>query len=155
MKTIVCVLIFVINTFAQVSLLEGPKVNGLGLGTPYKQIIAKFGKPTSDRINKVDECIGDRTRTLRYPGMMIELDEQNGAFSAYSFEITSPKYDISGVKIGDTPATVQRRFGTKKRTVENPGPRWFYDMTDEAPGGTNFYFRKGRLVKISFTWLMC
>jgi hypothetical protein len=108
-----------------------------------------------NKINKMDECIGDRTRMLTYPGMTVELDEQNGSFHVYAFEITSPKYDVSGVKIGDAPATVQRRFGTTKRTVENPGPRWFYDMTDEAPGGTNFYFRRGKLVRIQATYMMC
>jgi hypothetical protein len=155
MKTIVSILVFAISTFAQVSLLEGPKVNGLGLSATYKEVVAKFGKPTTDRIYKVNECIGDRTRTLRYPGLMIEMDEQSGTFHVFSFEITSPKYDVSGVKIGDTPATVQRRFGTKKRTVENPGPLWYYEMPDENPGSTNFHFRRGKLVKIQATYMMC
>jgi hypothetical protein len=155
MKTIFFILLLSASAYAQVSLLDGPKVNGLGLGASYKQVIAKFGKPTADKINKVDECIGDRTRTLKYPGMLIELDEHSRTFHVYSFEITSPKYDVWGVKIGDAQATVQNRFGTRKRTVENPGPRWFYDMTDESPGSTNFYFRSGKLVKIQATYMMC
>jgi hypothetical protein len=155
MKIIFFILLFTASSFAQVSLLEGPKVNGIGLSSTYKQVIAKFGKPTSDRVDKVNECIGDRTRTLKYPGMTIELDEQSRVFHVFSFEITSAKYDVSGVKIGDDVGVVQTRFGTKKRTVENPGPRWFYDMTDESPGSTNFYFRSGKLVKIQTTYMMC
>ena len=155
MKIIFCILFFAITTFAQVSLLEGPKVNGIALSATYKQVLAKFGKPSSDKINKVDECIGDRTRTVKYPGLMFEMDEQKGTFHVYSFEVTSPMYDVSGVKVGNAPAAVQQRFGTRKRTVENPGPRWFYDMTDENPGGTNFYFREGKLVKIQTSYMMC
>jgi hypothetical protein len=157
MKLLFFILLFTISSFAQVSLLEGPKVNGLGLGTPYKQVIAKFGKPTADKINKMDECIGDRTRKLTYPGMTVELDEQSGTFHVYAFEITSPVYDVSGVKIGDTTASIQKRFGVRGRTIENPksGPQWFYEMTDESPGSTNFYFRNGKLVKIQSTYMMC
>jgi len=157
MKTIFCILLLTVSSFAQTSLLEGPKVNGLGLGTTYKQVIAKFGKPTADKINKMNECIGDRTRKLTYPGMTVELDEQSGTFHVYAFEITSPIYDVSGAKIGDTTASVQKRFGVRGRTIENPksGPLWFYEMSEEAPGSTNFYFRNGKLVRIQSTYMMC
>lgn len=157
MKPVISVLIFAISTFAQVSLLEGPKVNGLALGASYKQVIAKFGKPTTDKINKIDECIGDRTRKLTYPGLTFELDEQSGTFHVYSFEVTSPKYDVSGIRVGATTAEVQKRFGTRGRTVENPrsGPRWFYDMTEDNPGGTNFIFRGSKLVRVQTSYMMC
>jgi hypothetical protein len=105
----------------------------------------------------MDECIGDRTRVVNYPGLEFELAESDGTFTVYAFEVTSPKYNVSGVKVGDTPAAVQKRFGSMRRTVERvkTGPHWFYDMTDENPGGTSFYFRNGRLFSISTTYAMC
>ena len=151
------IFLFALPVTAQISLTDGPAVNGLRLGATYKAIIAKFGKPLREKTNKMDECIGDRTRVVNYPGLEFELAESDGTFTVYAFEVTSPKYNVSGVKVGDTPAAVQKRFGSMRRTVERvkTGPHWFYDMTDENPGGTSFYFRNGRLFSISTTYAMC
>jgi hypothetical protein len=159
MKLFIPVIFFLFSMPAagQVSLTDGPAVDGLRLGATYQAVIAKFGKPTRVRTNKMDECIGDRTRDVEYPGLKFELAESDGTFTVYSFEVTSPKYDVSGVKVGDPIAKVQKRFGNVRRTVEKEklGPRWFYDMTDENPGGTNFYFRGGKVYSISTTYMMC
>jgi hypothetical protein len=105
----------------------------------------------------MDECIGDRTRMVNYPGLSFELAETDGTFTVYAFEVKSPKYDVSGVKVGTPLAAVQKRFGSVRRTVEKEkyGPRWFYDMTEDNPGGTNFYFRNGKVFSISVSYMMC
>ena len=160
MKLFIPIIIFIFALpvcAQQISLTDGPAVDGIKLGATYKAVIAKFGKPVREKTNKMDECIGDRTRTVNYPGLKFDLVETSGTFTVYGFEVTSPKYSVSGVKIGDAPSVIQKRFGTVKRTVEKvkSGPHWFYDMTDENPGGTSFYFTNGKLARIFTTYMMC
>lgn len=152
------ILLFTAPAFSQVSLIEGIKVNGIALGAKYSDVVRKLGKPTRDVTNKeMDECMGSHVRTLTYPGLKIELDDAGGGFTVFSFEVTSAKYDVSGVKIGAAADAIQKRFGTKRRTVEKSktGATWYYEMSDESPGTSNFHFRGGKLVKIESTYTMC
>jgi len=150
---------FAISAVGQNSIREGLKVNGLALGSTYAQTIKTFGKPVRDITSrKIDECIGSRTRTLTYPGLKVELVEgERNAFTVFAFEVTSTKWSFSGIKIGEPAEQIQRRFGTSGRTVEREktGQTWFYEMTDESPGGTNFYFRNGKLIKVNTGYEMC
>lgn len=146
--------------FSQTSIREGLKVNGLALGATYAATVRKLGKPTRDVTTRTpDECTGSRTRTLTYPGLKVELieGERKNDFTVFSFDVTSAKWDVSGVKIGDTPATIEKLFGKTGRTVarERAGPRWFYEMTDDDPGGSNLYFKNGKVIEISSTYEMC
>ena len=145
--------------FSQSRLPDGLKVNGVALNSRYADIIKKFGKPTRDVTSrKIDECIGSRTRTLYYPGLKFELVEnERNVFEMFSFEVTSQKWELAGPKIGDSTAAIQKLFGTGSRSIDKVGPDtvWFYTMTDESPGSTNFYFRGGKLVKIITGYEMC
>jgi hypothetical protein len=147
------------SSLCQNSIREGLKVNGLALGATYAATVKAFGKPLRDVTSRrIDECIGSRTRTLTYPGLKVELVEgERNAFTVFGFEVTSAKWDVSGIKIGDPSAVIQKRFGTTGRTVDKDrnGPIWFYEMTDENPGGSNFYFRNGKLIKVNTGFEMC
>jgi len=153
----IIIFLFALPAAAQISLSDGAAVNGISLGASYKAVVAKFGKPLREKTNEVDECIGDRTRKVEYPGLSFDMAESDGTFTVYGFEVTSPKYNVSGVKVGTPTTAVQKRFGNVRRTVEKEkyGPRWFYDMTEKNPGGTNFYFRNGKVFSISSTYMMC
>src|SRR5215217_6178401 len=107
----IIIFLFALPAAAQISLSEGPAVNGIRLGASYKAVVAKFGKPLREKTNGVDECICDRTRTVNYPAARFEFAESKGTFYVYGFDVTSPKYDVSGVKVGDASATVQKKFG--------------------------------------------
>lgn len=148
-----------ISALCQNSIREGLKVNGLALGATYAATVKAFGKPARDVTSRrIDECIGSRTRTLTYPGLKVELVEgERHAFTVFGFEVTSARWDVSGVKIGDSSTTIQRRFGTTGRTIDKDsnGSTWFYEMTDENPGGSNFYFRNGKLIKVNTGFEMC
>ena len=146
------------NVFSQVSLSAGPKVNGLALGATVKQVIAKFGRPISDKLQPRNECTGTRLRTMTYPGLIVELDESEKTYYVFSFTVTSPKYDVSGIRIGAAQTAVANIFGTRGRTIENPrtGPEWYYSMDEEdTAGGTNFIFRRGKLAKITTSYMIC
>jgi hypothetical protein len=148
-----------VSAVGQNSIREGLKVNGLALGATYAQTIKTFGKPVRDITSrKIDECIGSRTRTLTYLGLKVELVEgERNAFTVFGFEVTSAKWNVSGIRIGESSELIQRRFGTTGRTVEREktGQTWFYEMTEESPGGTSFYFRNGKLIKVNTGYEMC
>lgn len=150
-------LAFSVSAFGQKAPTDGLKVNGLGLGAAYKTVVAKFGKPVKEKIQKGDECVPDRRKILTYPGLTFELIENdNKNFTVISFEVTSAKYDVSGVRIGDTQLAVSRRFG--KRSMEDTvsGQKtWLYEMTPELPGNSNFFFRAGKITKIQSGYEMC
>ncbi|HTK38986.1 MAG TPA: hypothetical protein VL325_10875, partial [Pyrinomonadaceae bacterium] len=108
-------LVFSVSAFGQKAPTDGLRVNGVGLGSAYKTVVAKFGKPVKEKIQKGDECVPDRRKILTYPGLTFELIENdNKSFTVISFEVTSANYDVSGVKVGDTQLAVSRHFG--KRT---------------------------------------
>ena len=144
---------------SQNSIREGLKVNGVALGAKYAEVIKKLGKPTRDVTNpKMDECIGAHIRTINYPGLKLELsDDGNKAFTVFSFEVTSPNWNVSGANVGNEQAEIQKLFGMKGRTVqkEKAGPQWLYEMTDESPGSSNFFFKAGKVVKIQSGYEMC
>jgi hypothetical protein len=144
---------------AQSSLPKGLTVNGVPLDAKYAEVTWKLGHPTRVvTTSKIDECIGARIRTVTYPGLKIEMveGEKKDDFTIFSFEITSGKWDVSGVRVGDPSAKVQKLFGARGRRIENkPTLGWFYDMTEDNPGSSNFFFRAGKIYKISTTYEMC
>ena len=144
--------------FSQAVISKGLSVNGVKLGASYQSVVTKFGKPVNDVTDrKINECTGTRLRTITYPGLKVELDDGSGKFTVFGYEITSARYDVSGVKVGDPAAAVLKLFGTRGRTVEKQkgGEVWFYEMSEENPGGSSFYFTSGRLTKMQTTYQMC
>ena len=91
---------------------------------------------------------------------MMDGDSADGkTFEVKSFELTAPGYLVSGIKIGDTPATVRKKYG-RKHTVDKerePGEIiWFYEMSDRyGPGTTAVVFKNGKVIKISSSYQVC
>src|SRR5438270_8764232 len=114
MSKLICLAILllpgIITAFSQSSLPDGLKVNGVGLGAKYAEVVRKLGKPARDITNKkMDECIGSKIRTLTYPGLKIQLDDSGTGYEVFFFEIISSKWDASGAKIGNAENSVQKR----------------------------------------------
>ena len=148
------------TAYSQVSLSQGPKVNGLGLGATRIEVLKKLGKPLSETKRDAGECIGGTEMTLRYPGLKLVLwDDPDDArkFTVGEVEVTSAKWDVSGSRVGQTSAEVKRLFGTRSLEEKQAGsPVWFYYMDENiSPGSTNFHFRSGKVVKIVSLWQMC
>jgi hypothetical protein len=140
------------------------KINGVGLDSTYAQVVRAIGKPASEEAPKAEECIGGREKTVTYPGLtlyMMDGDSRNKkTFEVKSFEVTSARWVVSGIKVGDSEATVKRKFGHRKFRIEDgPGAgekRWVWDMSDpHGPGGTNVIFKDGRVVTIASYLLVC
>lgn len=150
-------LLLSVTAFSQAKITGGLRVSGVGLSAPYKAVIAKFGKPVRETTRKGDECVGGRLRTVRYAGLSFDLTDSDGKnFTVFSIEVTSARWNVSGAKIGDTQAAVKKRFGTRSSEETIAGNRvWFYEMAEENPGSSNFYFRGGKVVKILTGYEMC
>jgi hypothetical protein len=137
-------------------------VNGVTLGTSHKSVLKKLGKPTRDTIGEINECNESRSREITYPGLRLLLYEdapRSGVFSVGEIEVTSWRWNISGIRIGAIDQTVVKRFG--KAYSHGPGEgsnviTWFYAISEaDGPGMTNLDFRKGRLIRVYTAYALC
>ena len=134
------------------------KFNGVGLGSTYGQVKKALGKPSRETKPKREECTGGQERNVYYDGAsLFFMDQGSKNFDLVGFEVTSPKYSISGIKVGDTQLTVRRILGSKFRAeTDRPAGTtvWTYEMDGET-GSTTVTFKKGKVVKIESAYLMC
>lgn len=138
------------------------KVNDVALGTRHKAVLKKLGKPIRDVIGEINECNDSRSREMSYPGLKLLLYEEtprSGVFSVGEIEITSRRWNVSGIQIGADKRAISKRFG--KAYSEGPGEgageiTSYYAISDaDGPGMTNFHFRKGRLIGVYTAYTLC
>lgn len=136
------------------------KVNGVGLGATYTDVIKKLGKPSRVITGEAGQCSAGKQRTLHYPGLTFELfEEQANKFTVGEFEVTSAKWNVSGAKVGMNGTAISERFGEAEVGVadaDTGGPIWFYEIADETvPGNSSFFFRGGKVVRIYSAFMKC
>lgn len=139
------------------------RVKGIGLNSTLSQVKKAFGKPRVDGKPEREECAGGRYKKVEYNGAMFDLmdavDPKKRTFQVVSFEITSPNFSVSGIKVGDTEHNVRRHLGTnftKTKDEESGDDQWQYEFTDpDNPGVTNIYISRGKVVKIVSSYLVC
>lgn len=91
---------------------------------------------------------------------MMDGDSKSGkTFKVKAFELTAPGYLVSGIKIGDTPATVRKKFGrryTGDTERESGEITWLYALNDrDGPGTTRVVFKNGKVSMIASDYLVC
>ncbi len=151
------------SVFAQTVNIARIKFKGIGLGSTYSQVVKALGKPQSEEMPKEEGCIGAFEKNVEYPGIsfyMMDGDSKDGkTFEVKSFELTARGYLVSGIKIGDTPATVRKKFGRKyavDKELERGNITWLYEMNDrDGPGTTAVVFKDGKVVKIASSYQVC
>ena len=160
MKTLILlfsiVILFAVNGFSQIS-SPGIKVNGVGLGASYREVIRRFGKPSRDYTVEADECVGGQSRYLVYNGLTIEMHpsgENAKAFQVGQIEVTSARWNISGVRVGASPAAIRKKFGPSEFQNGDQKGEKFIPYFLNAPGNLYFYFRRGKLVRVE-TYYIC
>jgi hypothetical protein len=140
------------------------KINGLiGLGSTYAQVVKALGRPASETKASLEQCTGRHEKTAQYSGAMFyfmsSLSSDGKTFEVETFIVSSPKYSVSGVKVGDTEAVVRAKFGRRYTVGKDPesGARmWTYEMSErDGPGQTLVTFRNGKVARISSAFLMC
>ena len=161
--TVALILLASVITFAQVNPAK-LKINGsIGLDSTYAQIVKAFGKPARDGRARSEGCIGAREKTVDYAGLsfyMMDGDSKSGkTFEVKGFFVTSAKWTVSGVRIGDTQATVKAKLGSKytvNRRTDNGGLAWQYEMSDtDGPGTSTIIFKKGKVVEMGSAYQVC
>lgn len=139
------------------------KINGIGLDSTFAQVTKALGKPKSDGKATREECIGGREKTSEWDGAtfyFMDGDSKNKkTFEVKSFEITSAKYSVSGIKVGDTEYNVRRRLGTKFTKTDDPDTGadiWTYEFPESGdPGSTSIYISRGKVIKIASAHQVC
>jgi hypothetical protein len=150
------ILLFTVNAFTQFAAPE-IKVNGIGLGDSYRQVIRRLGKPLRDYTVEADECVGGRSRFLVYKGLTVEMHPRHSdpkQFYVGQLEVTSARWNVSGVRIGTGTASIRKKFGPSEFQKSEQKGEKFLPYYLNAPGNLHFYFRGARLVRIE-TYYIC
>ena len=134
------------------------RFNGVGLESTYGQVVKALGKPSRETKPVREECIGGREKSATYEGASLTfMDEGKKTFKVMAFEVTSPKYAVSGIKVGDSQLTVRRVLGTKfandSKAAEGT-TTWTYEMPGDT-GSAMITFKKGKVVSIGSSDLVC
>lgn len=139
---------------------KGITAKSLGIGkiklSMSEQIVRRLlGKPFKVENNFVP-AIGN-VRTLKYPGMIIDLDEgvRPGYFSVYQIKVNSSKYTtVDGVKVGDTQAKVIQIYGNPGTSSDGKLTNLSYGIDQPSPAGLNFTIKNGKVAEILCFYLM-
>ena len=139
------------------------KINGIGLDSTLAQVTKALGKPTKDGKATKEGCIGGREKTVEFDGASFYLmdgDSKNRkTFEVKGFTITSAKFSVSGIKVGDTEHNVRRRLGTKFTKSDDPetgADIWTYTFPESGdPGETSIYITRGKVTKITSAHQVC
>jgi hypothetical protein len=124
-------------------------VNGVEIETTEAEVIKKLGKPSSRKSGAGNECQQGNLLILRYPGLIIEL-EDSGVVAAAT--VTSPKWSFSGIRIGASVSEVQKKFGISK-SERKKGLDYLHCGIGD--GSAEFIFQKGKLIKIYWEFNFC
>ncbi|MEP6850837.1 MAG: hypothetical protein ABI999_18405 [Acidobacteriota bacterium] len=155
--TIALLFLTVAGSFAQINPAK-LKINELiGLTSTYARVVKAFGRPVHDGKPKFAACIGGKEKATDYAGLGLYFaDTRDGkTFELASFSVTSAKWAVSGLRIGDSQAIVKAKFGTKytvDRVAGSGSISWGYDDADVA---TTVVFKKGKVVEINSGYMMC
>lgn len=140
------------------------KFKGIGLDSTYAQVVKALGKPDTEEIAKEEGCIGGHEKSIKYASgisfYMMDGDSKGGkTFEVKGFELTAPGYIVSGIQIGDTPATVRKIYGRKYTIDKDPETGetiWLYAMNDrDGPGTTGVVFKNGKVSRIASDYQVC
>jgi hypothetical protein len=153
-----------VQVFGQAVNTAKLKINGMiGLDSTYAQVVKAFGKPSKETKPIAEECTGGHEKSVEYAGLsfyfMDGSSRSRKVYEVMNFEVSSPKFTVSGVKVGDSEAVVKRRFG-RKFTVETDTAKgektWQYEIDEaEGPGWTTVTFKNGRVVSIGSAYMVC
>ncbi len=155
MKRLTLLFLFIISPLAVSSQNNELQVKGIKVGTYYSTVIKKLGKPLSFKKNGEYPCDSGVIRTARYNGLIIdfiESDLKKKDFIVATMQVTSSRWSVLGVRIGDNLKTVKTKFGLDKSRREEGFDVFGGYIND---GYSSFYFKRGKLIKISWELNPC
>lgn len=134
---------------------------GLKVGSTYAQVVKALGTPKSDGPATDEGCIGAQEKWVKYEG--VEFYMMNGdskdrkTFEVKMFIVSSNKYTVSGIRVGDDENSVRIKLGrgyVESDDDDIEGAKvWSYEF--DAPGFTTVKFVNGKVISIGSMWLIC
>ena len=152
------------SSFAQTVDPARLKINGIvGLDSTYGQVVKLLGKPRKETKPRKEECTGGHEKTVDYDGLsfyFMDGPSRGGrTYLVMSFDVTSPKIAVSGVRLGDNESIVRRRYGKPSSvdTDESSGETvWHYEIGEkQGPGQTTVTFKNGKVTAIGSSYSVC
>lgn len=164
-------LIFVVTTCGLAAMALGQtvnpaklKINGkIRLDSTYAQVVSAFGRPVKETLPGPEECTGGNEKKVEFRGLIFYfMDAASRSRKTYlvmGFDVTSPKFTVSGVKMGDSEAIVRQKFG-RKYTADTDRDKgetvWRYKIGGKDGSTlTTVIFKKGKVVNIGSAYLVC
>lgn len=130
------------------------KVNGIEVGTSYSTVIKKLGKPLSIKKGTYPCEEGAKVIVTKYKGLSLAFLESYPAKKLFvaKAEVTSPQWNIPRVRLGESVKQIRSKFSiVKERTT----PGFDVYTTINGEGYAYFYFKKNKLVKVSWELNAC
>ena len=132
-------------------------VSRIKLGSSYRQVIARLGRPISDTTDHDDSMGTEETvRTLEYKGLKIELrlSSRPRGFFVVSIEVTSARWVIrpSLVRVGMYEDQVKARLGTPYGESDESIRHRYHYLNAGGDGWTLLEFEAHRLLTISCSY---
>lgn len=138
------------------------KINGIGLGSAYSEVIKRFKKPLRKTLEKTSAnmaCSGaDETHlTLFYKGLEISLLGDGKALNMHvvEIEVVSNKWTASKINIGADIQNVKEEFGQPNSESKLANRTILYYVSKGNSGWINFEFLNNKLVRISTVETLC
>ena len=157
-------LLVVASAVGQENLSEANlKIRGIGSGSSYRSVIARFGQPASRKVESFQadkfSCIpvAHTLVKLGYPGLNFELlgDGRSRNLKVVELDVSSDRWSASGIKIGARPDHVVRRFGRPVSQEQKGTWMGYYYVTPGNSGTVRFEFRRARLFRIAMSETLC
>lgn len=130
------------------------EVEGIKIGTSFADVVQKIGKPKSTLMDETFPCDDSKVLKVRYSGLTLRLIEglKENEYIVGEIKITSEKWSVAGIKIGNTINEVKEKFG-ESEIEKGEG----FDIIGYAnlDGYSYFYFRGARLVEIMWELNTC
>jgi len=128
------------------------EVNGMGIGSSYKELTERFGKPHSKKIGGNNPC-GSNKSVLQYNGIAFTMDDDGENNIVVVIEIISPNWElVPGVRTGMPLEQVRAVMGRNGiHTIKEVESLSYAD----GDGFLNFQFADGKVAKITRNLNMC
>lgn len=138
-----------------------PSVNGVTLGMSLEEVKSHLGAFQKETTSEPDGCTNLPNIELHYNGMLVTLAGQTGeVYIVTAIDVTSPKYSVGNIRIGDSAQKVKDTFGSPNLL----GNALYYTFGESdvdsdgdpvADRGVGFTIRDGSVSEINMDLGLC
>ena len=86
------------------------RINGVGISSSQDEVINALGQPRKRLRGRYHQGASEREITLKYDGLAVDMLYAPNR-EVVAFQVTSNKWDISGIRVGDDESVLRSRFG--------------------------------------------